>query len=108
MKKEAKTQDEVREEYYENEDSGGSYEPTSSGGVQPYSTSDLGCAAAIHCRGFSLLELDRKDSQRVGFVFQRTRDVMSVVAAYWDNNLPVDAQSYFASIRTLKNRLHAE
>ncbi len=108
MKKKKAFEEEMREETYEHEDSDSDYEPTLSGGVRPYSTSDLGCAAALHCRGFSLLELDRRDSQRVGFLFPRTRDVMSVVAAYWDNGLVVDAQSYFASIRNLKNRLHAE
>lgn len=83
------------------------YEETLTGGVQPHSTSDLGCAAALHCRGFSPIGLDRSDPQRVKFEFQRTRDVMSVVAAYWDGSLAVDAQSYFSSIRVLKNRLHA-
>lgn len=89
--------------YYEEEE----YEPSTEGGVPSYRTSDLGCAAALHCRGFSPIELDRRDSQRVEFLFTRTRDVTSVVAAYWDNSLGVDAQSYFSSIRILKNRLYS-
>lgn len=83
------------------------YEETFQGGIPPYKTSDLGCAAALHCRGFSPIELDRKDSQRVEFLFPRTRDITSIVAAYWDNSLGVDAQSYFSSIRILKNRLYS-
>lgn len=83
------------------------YEPILSGGITPYKTSDLGCAAALRSRGFSPLEMDRSDRKRVEFLFMRTRDLMSAVAAYWDCNLPVDAQSYFSSIRILKNRLYS-
>ncbi len=83
------------------------YEESLTGGVSPYRTSDLGCAAALHCRGFSPIELNRADPQRVEFLFTRSRDVMSVVAAYWDNSLTVDANSYFSSIRFLKNRIYS-
>lgn len=92
----------------EYEDLGDEDNGSMTGGISPYITSDLGCAAALDCRGFPVLELDRSDSQRVKFLFQRTRDVMSVVAAYWDCSLGVDAQSYFGSIRRLKNRLHSD
>lgn len=88
--------------YYEDE-----YEERLQGGVHPIRTSDLGAAAALHCRGFSPIELDRTDSQRVEFLFIRSSDAVSVVSAYWDNNLAVDAQSYFSSIRFLKNRLYS-
>ena len=65
-------------------------------------------AAALHCRlGLRPIGLDRKDPQRVEFEFIRTKDLVSVVAAYWDCSLSVDANSYFSSIRFLKNRLYS-
>ena len=85
----------------------GDNESSLSGGISPYRTSDLGVASALHCRGFSPLDLDRSDQKRVEFLFNRTRDVMSVVSAYWDSSLAVDAHSYFNSIRFLKNRLYS-
>lgn len=105
MSMEKRYLDDKGEPYYNPGDD--HYEESLIGAVSPYTTSDLGCAAALYCRGFQPLELNRSDPHRVLFEFQRTSDVISVVAAYWDNTLPVDAQSYFGAIKHLKNRLHS-
>lgn len=75
---------------------------------QTYSTYDLGCAAALITAGIDLIELDRTDIKRVGFTFDYSYELKSVLNSFWGYELQVDARTYFDNTKNLKTRIFSE
>jgi len=75
---------------------------------QTYETYDLGCASALITAGGNLIELDRTDYRRVGFVFVCSFDLESSLDDFWKNKLQVDARTYFENTKMLKTRIYSE
>lgn len=73
-----------------------------------WSSHDLGCAAALVSLGFDLLALDKENPQKVKFIFKSAEDIEEVIKEYWDSGLQVDAQTYFNSLKRLKNQIYSE
>ncbi|MFA5232735.1 MAG: DUF5659 domain-containing protein [Candidatus Paceibacterota bacterium] len=71
-------------------------------------TFDLGAAALLVTAGFELIGLDRTNTRKVQFIFNRTKDIEKVVDGYWTNKLQVEARSFFDNIKMLKNRIYSE
>ncbi len=71
-----------------------------------YDTSDMALAAALLCGGCKLEALDRSNSRRVLFVFERTGDLEEMLDDYWQDSAVVNPRTYFDSIRMLKSRLY--
>ena len=71
-----------------------------------YSTSDLALAASILCLDYKLETLDRKDSRRAVFIFNRDEALNNVLDAYWGDNLAVNPRTYFDALKSLKTRLY--
>lgn len=68
---------------------------------------DLGLASALTQVGFALHGLDRSNSRKVEFIFDRTPELEEAVRRFWSGELMVDAQGYFESIRSVKNRIYS-
>ncbi len=73
-----------------------------------FSLADLGAAAALVCRGYKLLCLDRGNPHRVNFVFQQECDLEITLDKYWSDTLEIRARAYFDTIKALKSRLRSE
>jgi len=73
-----------------------------------YQTYDLGCASALITTGANLIELDRTDYKRVGFVFDYTFELETSLDRFWKNKLQVDARTYFENTKMLKTRIYSE
>jgi hypothetical protein len=75
-----------------------------------YETSSLALAAAIQLASTSKLQAVEKsrDSSKASFVFNRTSDLDKVIELFWQKALPLDAFSYFETIRYIKSRLYEE
>lgn len=75
-----------------------------------YVTTSLPLAAAILLVSTSkLLDVDKtSSSQRASFVFSHTDDLPKVIELFWDKSLPVDALSYFETVKAIKSRLYEE
>ena len=72
-----------------------------------YSTQSLALAAAIQLASLSKLQLiDRSQPDRCEFVFDRTSDLDKVIELFWQKALPLDAFSYFETVRYIKSRLY--
>ena len=74
---------------------------------QLYAHSDLGASAALLVSGFELASLERDGSRRVKFIFKGRDGIAEAMDAYWNNALPVDAQSYFNALKRLKNQIYS-
>ena len=77
---------------------------------QYFSTTSLSLAAAIQVSSASKLQfVDRTDnSDKAGFVFDRTEDLDRVVQLFWQRQLPLDALTYFEAIKYVKARLYED
>lgn len=76
-----------------------------------FKTFNLSLAAAIQCVSTSKLEcIDFSDQQRAEFVFDRSKDPSfdEIIQRFWNKSLPIDASSYFESLRYVKSRLYQE
>lgn len=75
---------------------------------QTYQTYDLGCAAALVTAGGNLISLDRTDYKRVGFTFEYSFELETMINNYWKSKLSVDARTFFENTAMLKTRIYSE
>jgi len=74
----------------------------------PFTTYDLGTAAALLCADFVLLSLDRSNPRRVLFVFKYKKRIEETANAYFSDRLKLNARSFFDQLKALKSRLYGE
>ena len=72
-----------------------------------YETHDLGLAAALRTCGFKLIGFEPTASRRIAFVFEATPSLDEAIQRFWTGQLPVDALSYFGSVKLLKTQIHS-
>ena len=72
---------------------------------QEYRTSDLACAAALSLF-LPVLNLDKTDSRRTQFIFERTKKLEEIIEQFRMQELMVEPRAYFDQIRALKTRLY--
>ena len=73
-----------------------------------FSTYDLGLCCALFCIGHQLYAIDKSDlSNKAQFIFRRLNSIDPDIEAYWNDQLKLNARSYFDAIRTIKNRLYS-
>lgn len=72
-----------------------------------WATFDLGCAAALASIGFEIVSLDRANPSKIKFIFVRKSGLEDSIKDYWNFDLNVDAQTYFNSIKRLKNQIYS-
>jgi hypothetical protein len=72
-----------------------------------YETYDLGLAAALRTCGYKLIGFEPTASRRVAFVFESTPNLDESIQLFWTGQLPVDALSYFGSVKLLKAQIHS-
>lgn len=74
-----------------------------------YSTSSLALAAAIQLASTGKLQfVDKTNPEHAEFIFNRTEDLDQIIELFWKKSLPLDAFSYFETIRYIKARLYSE
>jgi|GEM_PF-1346880 len=79
---------------------------------QTFSTQSLALACAIQTVSLaklSSIELS-PESSRATFFFDRSQDTQlsTIIAQFWAKQLPVDALSYFETLKYFKSRLYQE
>jgi signal transduction protein with GAF and PtsI domain len=72
-----------------------------------WTTHDLGCASALVSLGYKLITLEKSNIKKVQFIFLRTDEIENTVAAYWANQLKINPQSFFNSIKMIKNQIYS-
>lgn len=73
-----------------------------------YRTSDLSLAATLVCVGFSIEAIDRTNSHRAEFVFERQEQLDNVLSGFWSGSLTIAPRSYFQALREVKARLYGQ
>ncbi len=68
---------------------------------------DLGLAAALISRDFTMEGVSRDEDNRASFLFIEVPDLEHAMDAYWSDVLDVQARTYFDNIKMLKSRIYA-
>lgn len=75
---------------------------------EPFSTSDLGTAAAVLTKGFRFLGVERReDAGRCYFLFERgtNGDVERTAQDYLSNRLRLPCRAFYESLKNLKGAI---
>ena len=74
---------------------------------QQFKTSDFYLSVFLLCRGLRLIDLDRANPRRVSFVFQAAPRLAEMVQEFsFGEEALVDARSFAAAVKELKNKLY--
>ena len=68
---------------------------------------DLALVAAVAEYGFSPIQLDKSNPQRVVFIFRHSEELNRLIDDYWLDQLKVNPRTYFDSLKHLKTRLYS-
>jgi len=68
--------------------------------------SDLTLATVISL-SFPILALDRSNSPRVSFIFNRTPALDEMVAQFWRKEITIEPQALANQIKNLKTRIYS-
>lgn len=71
-----------------------------------FSTYDMGMTSALLSVGYKLLTIEKGRGKKL-FVFETSDELIQDAQKYWAGELDVDAQTYFNSIKNLKNQLYS-
>jgi len=70
-------------------------------------TYDLGLASSLISLGYTLYKIDRIESKRCQFIFDRDEHIDKMVNDFWDDKLILPARSLLENQKMLKNRLYS-
>jgi hypothetical protein len=71
-----------------------------------FKTPDLALAAFLSLN-FQLEDIDKSNSRRALFYFQRSNELDEAIGMFWSGKGLVDAKQYFSELRVLKSRLYS-
>ena len=75
---------------------------------QYYVNSDMGSAAALIVSGFELASMDRSEPKKIKFIFKGRKGITQAMEDYWNNKLQGDLQTYFNTLKRLKNQIYSD
>lgn len=70
---------------------------------------DLNLSSTLQYLGFSIVTINRdpKEHPKVGFVFEKTKELEDAISRYWQGLLLVEPKSYWNIARELKSRVRS-
>lgn len=72
-----------------------------------FSTSDFYTAAFLKTKGLNLVDIDRTNSKRAFFIFEKHKDRTELVESFLFGYARVEPKSFVAAIKELKQLLHS-
>ncbi len=69
---------------------------------------DLNLATTLTTLRYKLIELDRTNRKRVGFVFEYNQKVEQSITDYWNDEIKLPAQTLFNNQKNLKSRIYSD
>ncbi len=70
-----------------------------------YKTSDLALAATLTLF-FPIIGINKLNSFKFEFLFRHNEHIQKLIQTYWQGDIKVEPQSYFNSIKRLKNMIY--
>ena len=72
-----------------------------------FTTYDLNISAVLVALGHKLDHIERKQNNRALFFFKFSPAIKKVVQNYWKQEIKINPQKLFDSVKFLKNRLYS-
>ncbi|MFC1790171.1 DUF5659 domain-containing protein [Patescibacteria group bacterium] len=73
-----------------------------------FESNSLALATAIVASSVASLSHIEWNSNKATFVFKRSPNLDKLISLFWQKKLPIDALSYFESLKYLKSRLYEQ
>ena len=71
-----------------------------------YKTSDLALATTLSLH-FPIITIDRSNSRKVLFIFDRTQELDQLVEQFWQSKISVEPQTFTNQIKNIKTRIYS-
>jgi uncharacterized protein (UPF0262 family) len=71
-------------------------------------SSTLARARDFNSSGFELASMDRSEPKKIKFIFKGRKGITQAMEDYWNNKLQGDLQTYFNTLKRLKNQIYAD
>lgn len=72
-----------------------------------FTTYDLNLTAVLYALGFPLAEVRKNTKGKALFCFKKSLKLDQVIAKYWKEDLKINPQKLFNSIKSIKNRIYS-
>ncbi len=72
-----------------------------------YFTRDLGLATSLSLY-FPILKINKSNPKKAEFIFIKNDEVIRLVDCFWQNNLKIDALTFFNQLKIVKTRLYED
>lgn len=72
-----------------------------------FQTSDFALAITLISLGFKIYHIDRNDSSRVQFCFEREKGLDQAVTAFWTDEIRIEPKVLLLNHKLLKSRLYS-
>lgn len=73
-----------------------------------FQTQDLNLSAVLIAEGFTLSQVKKDTIGKSIFFFRSVVALEEVINRYWNNELRIDPQKLFHSLKVLKNRIYSD
>ena len=71
-------------------------------------TFDLGLSSALVTMGYEIISIDKTERKKVKFIFQDSEGLCKATKEYWNNELKINARTFFENQKMLKNRIYSD
>jgi len=71
-------------------------------------TFDLGLASVLVALQHKIIYIDKTERKKVKFIFQNSEELCKATKEYWNNELKINARTFFDSQKMLKNRIYSD
>ena len=72
-----------------------------------FTTYDLNISAVLVALGHPLDHIERKKNGKALFFFKSSPDIKKIIQNYWKQEITINPQKLFDSLKFLKNRLYS-
>lgn len=72
-----------------------------------YFTRDLGLATTLSLF-YPIQKINKSNPKKAEFIFIKNNEVIKLVNCFWQNNLKVDALTFFNQLKIVKTRLYED
>lgn len=72
-----------------------------------FTTYDLNLSAVLLAKGEALEKVEKSQRGKSLFCFRKTKNLDSIISKYWKNELKIEPQALFNSLKAIKNRIYS-
>ena len=72
-----------------------------------FSTCDIFLGCCLLCFNFKIEAIDKNNTQKVQFYFEKNNELDEAINAYWRRDLRIEPQLFASNLKSIKNRIYS-